>query len=45
VTAGSSAITARNASSNGALAAGAKTTFGFLADGAPTTPVTTCTAS
>ena len=40
-----STVTAKNASWNGALAAGAKTTFGFLANGTPSTPTATCTAS
>ncbi|MFI5893832.1 DUF6055 domain-containing protein [Actinoplanes sp. NPDC051513] len=38
-------VTARNASWNGALAGGARTTFGFLADGTPSTPPATCTAT
>ncbi len=39
-----SAVTVHNLSYNGALAAGASTTFGFLADGAPSTPALTCTS-
>jgi hypothetical protein len=37
--------TATNAAWNGAPAAGAKTTFGFLANGAPTTPAAACAVS
>ncbi|XVQ88486.1 cellulose binding domain-containing protein [Microbispora siamensis] len=40
-----SSVTARNTDGNGALAAGASTTFGFLASGASTpVPALTCTA-
>ncbi|MGC4756044.1 CotH kinase family protein [Micromonospora trifolii] len=47
VTSQGSAVTARNVSYNGALAAGASTTFGFLGSstGTPSTPMLTCTAS
>nr|WP_269766851.1 CotH kinase family protein [Micromonospora phaseoli] len=47
VTSQGSAVTARNVSYNGSLAAGANTTFGFLgsATGAPSTPTLTCAAS
>ncbi|MEU4155865.1 cellulose binding domain-containing protein [Actinoplanes sp. NPDC026670] len=38
-------VTVANESYNGALAASASTTFGFLATGTPTTPTLTCTAS
>jgi hypothetical protein len=38
-----STVTVRNASYNGALAANASTTVGFLANGAPTTPSPACT--
>ena len=37
--------TVRNESWNGALAAGASTTFGFIGAGAAATPALTCTAS
>jgi cellulase/cellobiase CelA1 len=37
-----STVEVRNASYNGALAANAFTTFGFLANGTPTTPSPTC---
>ena len=40
-----SIATFRNADYNGPLAAGARTTFGFLADGTASTPSLTCTAS
>ena len=40
-----SAVTVRNADYNGALAAGAATTFGFLATGTPSTPTFTCAAT
>jgi len=39
-----SAVTVANASYNGALAAGTSTTFGFLANGTPSTPILTCTS-
>jgi hypothetical protein len=39
-----STITVRNASYNGALAAGSATTFGFTASGSPSTPAVSCTA-
>ncbi|MFF5218805.1 CotH kinase family protein [Micromonospora sp. NPDC000442] len=47
VTSQGSAVTARNVSYNGNLAAGASTTFGFLGSttGTPSTPTPTCTAS
>ncbi|WP_438822079.1 cellulose binding domain-containing protein [Actinocrinis puniceicyclus] len=38
-----SSVTVANASYNGTLAAGASTTFGFTANGAPSTPALTCT--
>jgi hypothetical protein len=41
-TSGSTANVA-NASYNGSLAAGGSTTFGFLANGTPSTPTLTCT--
>ena len=44
LTSGSSAATVRNASYNGSVAAGASTTFGFLANGSPSTPTLTCTS-
>jgi hypothetical protein len=44
VTTTSSVITVQNASWNGALSAGATTTFGLIATGAPAAPVPTCTA-
>jgi dienelactone hydrolase len=37
-------VTVRNAGYNGSLPAGGSTTFGFLANGAPSTPVLTCTS-
>ncbi|MFI9642333.1 lytic polysaccharide monooxygenase [Micromonospora sp. NPDC051925] len=40
-----SSVTARNVSYNGALAAGGKTTFGFLASGTGANPTPTCTAT
>ena len=42
-TAGSTA-TVGNAPYNGSLAAAASTTFGFLANGSPSTPTLTCTS-
>jgi hypothetical protein len=39
-----SSVTVQNASWNGSLAANASTTFGFLAGGAPSVPVLTCTS-
>ncbi len=47
VTSQGSAVTARNVSYNGTLAAGASTTFGFLGatTGTPSAPTPTCTAS
>nr|WP_280940601.1 CotH kinase family protein [Micromonospora parva] len=47
VTSQGSAVTARNVAYNGALGAGASTTFGFLGSstGTPGTPTLTCTAS
>jgi len=44
LTAGDTTATVRNASYNGSLAPGASTTFGFLADGSPSTPTLTCTS-
>ncbi|WP_329082400.1 MULTISPECIES: cellulose binding domain-containing protein [unclassified Streptosporangium] len=35
-------VTVRNETWNGSLGTGASTTFGFLANGAPATPVATC---
>ena len=37
-------VTVTNAGYNGSLAAGASTTFGFTANGAPSTPTLTCTS-
>jgi len=37
-------VTVKNVSYNGSLGAGASTTFGFLANGAPSTPTLTCTS-
>lgn len=47
VTSQGSTVTARNVAYNGALGAGASTTFGFLgsSSGTPGTPTVTCTAS
>jgi hypothetical protein len=47
VTSQGTAVTARNASHNGSVAAGASTTFGFLGSttGTPGTPALTCTGS
>jgi cellulase/cellobiase CelA1 len=45
VTTSGSTVTSTNAAWNGSLAAGAKTTFGFLANGTPTTPAATCAGS
>ncbi|WP_412100494.1 CotH kinase family protein [Micromonospora ureilytica] len=47
VTSQGSAVTARNVAYNGALGAGASTSFGFLGSstGTPSTPSLTCTAS
>jgi cellulase/cellobiase CelA1 len=45
LTGGGSAATVQNAAYNGSLAVGATTTFGFLADGSPSTPTLTCTGS
>ena len=39
-----SAVTVKNLSWNGSLAAGANTTFGFTANGSPSTPAVTCTS-
>ncbi len=44
LSASGSNVTVSNASYNGALGAGASTTFGFLANGAPSTPTLTCTS-
>ncbi|GAA1502673.1 hypothetical protein GCM10009677_37960 [Sphaerisporangium rubeum] len=40
-----SAVTVRNETWNGALAAGGTTTFGFIANGTPATPALTCRAA
>lgn len=45
VTSSGFAVTARNVSYNGSLAAGAKTTFGFLASGSGTAPTPSCAAT
>jgi endoglucanase len=45
LTTSGSNVTATNLSYNGALAAGASTTFGFQASGAAATPTVTCTTS
>jgi cellulase/cellobiase CelA1 len=47
LTSSGSSVTAKNVSYNGSLAAGASTTFGFLASstGTNTAPTPTCTAS
>ncbi|MFC7614299.1 cellulose binding domain-containing protein [Actinokineospora soli] len=45
LTTSGSTLTARNAAYNGAVAAGASTTFGFVASGTAGTPTLTCTAS
>ena len=39
-----SAVSVKNVSYNGSLGAGASTTFGFLANGSPSTPTLTCTS-
>jgi cellulase/cellobiase CelA1 len=39
-----SAVTVKNLSYNGALAANASTNFGFQASGTPSTPAVTCTS-
>jgi cellulase/cellobiase CelA1 len=39
-----SAVTVKNLSYNGALAAGGSTTFGFTGTGSPSTPAPTCTS-
>jgi dienelactone hydrolase len=44
LTTSGSTATVQNAAYNGALAAGASTTFGFLANGSPSTPTLTCTS-
>ena len=44
LTTSGSAVTVQNASYNGSLAAGGSTTFGFLANGSPSTPTLTCTS-
>ncbi|MEU6076188.1 cellulose binding domain-containing protein [Micromonospora sp. NPDC047074] len=44
LTTNGTAVTVANESYNGALAASASTTFGFLANGTPTTPTLTCTS-
>ncbi len=45
VTASGSTVTATNAGYNGALAAGASTTFGFIGTGASTAPTASCRAT
>ncbi|SBT38533.1 lytic polysaccharide monooxygenase auxiliary activity family 9 protein [Micromonospora narathiwatensis] len=45
VTSSGSTVTAKNVDYNGSLAAGAQTTFGFLASGNSATPTPTCTAT
>ncbi|MBM0260386.1 cellulose binding domain-containing protein, partial [Micromonospora sp. 4G55] len=45
VTSSGSTVTARNVSYNGSLAAGAKTSFGFLVSGSAANPTPTCTAT
>ena len=45
LTTSGSAVTVKSMSYNGALAAGASTTFGFQATGAVSTPTLTCTSS
>ncbi|MEV6964536.1 cellulose-binding domain-containing protein [Hamadaea sp. NPDC051192] len=42
LTVSGSAVTVKNVSYNGSLAAGASTTFGFLANGSPSAPTLTC---
>ncbi|WP_434739283.1 cellulose binding domain-containing protein [Micromonospora sp. SH-82] len=44
LTSSGTAATVTNESYNGALAASATTTFGFIANGTPTTPALTCTS-
>ncbi|WP_225850380.1 cellulose-binding domain-containing protein [Streptomyces sp. HPF1205] len=44
LTTSGSTATVTNASYNGSLAAGGSTTFGFLANGSPSTPTLTCTS-
>jgi hypothetical protein len=44
LTASGSSVSVHNASYNGSLAASASTTFGFLANGAPSSPAPTCTS-
>jgi hypothetical protein len=45
LTTSGSAVTVKNLSYNGALAASASTNFGFQAAGTPSTPTVTCTSS
>lgn len=45
LTTSGSAVTVKNLSYNGALAASASTNFGFQANGTPSTPTVTCTSS
>nr|WP_245777983.1 cellulose binding domain-containing protein [Lentzea xinjiangensis] len=45
LTTSGSSVTARNAAHNGAVGAGASTTFGFVASGTAAPPTLTCTAS
>jgi lysophospholipase L1-like esterase len=44
LTTSGSSVTVKNADYNGALAPSASTTFGFLANGSPSTPTVTCTS-
>ncbi|MFC4110841.1 family 43 glycosylhydrolase [Micromonospora zhanjiangensis] len=44
VTSSGSTVTARNVSYNGSLPAAGSATFGFLANGSPSTPALTCTS-
>jgi predicted carbohydrate-binding protein with CBM5 and CBM33 domain len=45
VTSSGNTVTARNATYNGSVAAGASTSFGFISSGTPATPTATCTAA
>ncbi|TDC71082.1 cellulose-binding protein, partial [Micromonospora sp. KC606] len=45
LTSSGSTVTARNASYNGTLGAGAKATFGFLGSGSGANPTPSCTAT
>ncbi|MCP2322053.1 cellulase/cellobiase CelA1 [Hamadaea flava] len=44
LTVSGSAVTVKNVSYNGSLAAGTSTTFGFLANGSPSAPTLTCSS-